>query len=426
MTEKLKIFKDKEDKYHFKTKDDRHVDIEHKDRRLKFKLHKWDREVSVEVFLDMVEADTHKFSGNKIEVEDSKKKIRVYPIDTRSTTDFYGDTTDDIQCHDGGLRYDIKYFEKPPTNFYDESLVCKNTRWAKQPFLTQEDIDRGRSCPINVEGSYAIYHVSKKNNEYMTGKFGQRYRPIAIDALGNMAWCDMEVDRPIDPSNMRVTIPQQFLDEATYPIVVDPDFGYTAIGANATYIAEKDEKGDPFEARKGCAWEFTAANSTANYLRARLLGSEPCDVKAFINQKDSGGAGTHAQIATKENLQCITAGHWEQFDLAGENLTQGVDYILSVIGNEDDMHEAMDSYRVNYDYNGATSLETYLDPHDDYDAPASPWVENPYVSDLDISIYVNYPYVPPGWQGKISGITNPAKIMGIPVAGIVKVKGIPA
>lgn len=30
----------------------------------------------------------------------------------------------------------------------------------------------------------------------------------------------------------------------------------------------------------------------------------------------------------------------------------------------------------------------------------------------------------PGWTGKISGVTNPAKIMGVPVANIAKVKGV--
>ncbi|GAH38091.1 unnamed protein product [marine sediment metagenome] len=30
----------------------------------------------------------------------------------------------------------------------------------------------------------------------------------------------------------------------------------------------------------------------------------------------------------------------------------------------------------------------------------------------------------PGWTGKVSGVTNPAKIMGVPVANIAKVKGV--
>lgn len=34
-------------------------------------------------------------------------------------------------------------------------------------------------------------------------------------------------------------------------------------------------------------------------------------------------------------------------------------------------------------------------------------------------------YPPPaGWTGKISGVTNPAKVMGVDVANIAKVKGV--
>lgn len=417
--EKLKIFKDKEDKYHFKSKVNSHVDIEYKDKRLKFKLHKWDKEASIEVFLNMVEADTHKFIGNKIEIEDSRKKIRVYPINTRSTKDFYGDATDDIQCHDGGLRYDIKYFEMPQTNFFDTPLVCKNTRWAKQPFLTQEDVEQGISCPFNVEGSYSVYHATKKNNRYMTGKIGHWYRPIVIDALGNKAWCDIEVDRPIDPTTMRITIPQQFLDEAAYPIVVDPDFGETGIGGAQQAIA------DEFSGiRAGSAWTMPAGGGTANYIRARINSgaADTVDCKVFINEKDSGGAGTHGQIATKENLACAAAEHWEEFTLGDEALPDGVDYILNIIGNDADVGKG-NAYYVKVDSVGPTAVASYIELPHSYAAPESPWIDDPAGTALDYSIYCNYSV---GWQGKISGITNPAKIMGIPVADIAKVKGIPA
>lgn len=40
-------------------------------------------------------------------------------------------------------------------------------------------------------------------------------------------------------------------------------------------------------------------------------------------------------------------------------------------------------------------------------------------------VYVEVDYTPPvGWTGKISGVTNPAKIMGVAVANIAKVKGV--
>ena len=414
--EKLKIFKYEEDKYHFKTKDDRHIEIEHKERRLKFKLHKWSREASIEVFLNMVEADKHTFSGNKIELEDSTKKIRVYPIDTRTTGDLYGDSNDVAQCQDGGLRHELIYKEKPPTNFFDTPLVCENTRWSKQPFLTPEDITRGSSCPLNVEGSYAVYHISKKNNEYMTGKFGHWYRPIAIDALGNKAWCDLEVDRYIDPTNMRVTVPQQFLDEATYPVTVDPDFGYKNIGGLSSIIGLNGKS--PGSQRHGSAWEMHAPGGTANWMRAYVSTSSVArDLTVFINQKDSGGAGIHAQIATKENLAVNTGGAWIEFTLGDEELTEAVDYILNI------MAEVGATSYIYYDTDGATALACYYDAQT-YGAPESPWTAAAQFPIRDNSIYVDYDEPVLGWTGKISGITNPAKIMGIDVADIAKVKGI--
>lgn len=399
---KLKTLKDKENKYHFKTKDDRHVDIEHKDRRLKFKLHKWDREASVEVFLDMVEADTHKFSGNKIEVEDSKKKIRVYPID--------------VHGRDGGLRFELVYKEKPPTYPFTVPLVSENLRWSKQPFLTQEDRDVGILRPENVEGSYAVYHVNKKNNKYMTGKAFHLYRPIVIDSEGKKAWCEIEVDRPIDPTGLTVTPPQQFMDEATYPVTVDPDFGYAIIGGTPIGLANN---GISF--RYGSAWPMPAGGGTANYLRAYVSGTLVCDCKAFINQKDSGGAGTHGQIATRENLACAVAAHWEEFTLAGEVLTGGVNYILGILGNGADAPGAGDFYIIYYDTNGAVA--SYNEGPQNYGAPESPWVVNPDTPETyDHSIFVNYLLL--GWSGKISGVVDPAEIAGVAKADIAEVKGV--
>lgn len=417
--EKLKIFKDKENKYHFKTKDNRHIDIEYKDRRLKFKLHKWNKEASVEAFLNMVEAGTHTFSDNKIEVEDSKKKVRVYSIDTRSTGDFYGDSNDVVQCHDGGLRYELAYMEKPPTNFFDTPLVCRNTRWAKQPFLTQKEIDEGVIRPFNVEGSYAVYHISKKNNEHMTGKMLHCYRPIAIDALGNKAWCDIEVDRPIDPTNIRTTIPPQFLNEATYPIVVDPDFGYTSIGGSWLDIAT----GNDIDTRRGSAWTMPAPGGTANYIRAYLRSevADTVDCKAFINQKDSGGAGMHGQIAAGGPNACPPATHWEEFTLAGEALTQAVVYIPNVIGDKADIPVKLDGYQLACDFDGATTIASYAETQT-YCGEESPWVVNPEASTRDYSIYINYTRL--GWSGKISGVVNPAKIAGVAKADIASVKGV--
>ncbi len=41
-----------------------------------------------------------------------------------------------------------------------------------------------------------------------------------------------------------------------------------------------------------------------------------------------------------------------------------------------------------------------------------------------VYVEVDYTPAPPGWSGKISGVTNPAKVMGVDKANIAKVKGV--
>ncbi len=405
---KLEIIHDTPNRYYFKTIDDCHIDIEHKDKQIKFKLHKWKKEASFEVSLNLVEADTHKFSGNKIEVEDQKKKLSVYPIEPRSTTDFYGDTYDQVQCHDGGLRFDIVLKEKPLVNTFNFPVKAKNLRFSYQP---PGDLDEGVMRPLNVEGSYAVYHITKKNNQYMTGKAFHIYRPIAKDALGNSAWCNISLDKYIDPTSLTLTIPQQFLDEAVYPMTIDPDFGYTAIGGSWGNIAANVAAAESI--RHGSAWPMPAPGGTANYMRAYLQGSTgiTCDVKAFINQKDSGGAGTHGQIATDENLACAEAAHWEEFTLGGETLTQAVDYLLNVQGNSADVPIKNDNYQNAFDSDGATAVASYIDALQNYAAPENPWVDNAQGGLRDNSIFVNYTDLPPEGGGGAGAVVMGTKTL---------------
>jgi hypothetical protein len=61
---------------------------------------------------------------------------------------------------------------------------------------------------------------------YQTGKFTHIYRPKVIDVDGNEAWCDMNIDR--DKGLMTITMPKKFMDNAAYPVVLDPEFGVDA------------------------------------------------------------------------------------------------------------------------------------------------------------------------------------------------------
>ena len=382
--EKLKLIKDAPNRYHFKTKDDQRVAIEHKDKQLVLDLFKWGEEASFEIALSMVLSSKHQLLENRVEMETSESKLRAYPIDARSTAEFYGDSDDVVQCDDGGLRLELVLKEKPPINSFTVPIKSKNLRFSYQPFLTEQDIAKRIIRPLNVEGSYAVYHATKKNNQYMTGKAFHIYRPIAEDALGNKAWCSLHIDGYLDPTSLTITVPQQFLDEAVYPVTIDPDFGYSTIGGSSTNIAS-GEHAQTY--RMGSARAMPAPGGTANYIKARVLGDAVCDCKALINQKDSGGANAHGQIAGPvENLNCATEEHWEEFTLGGEALTQGVNYILNILGNHADLSKVQ-YYKVKYDEDGAVDSYTKWET---YGAPESPWSKTPEPTTRDFSIYCNY------------------------------------
>src|SRR5690606_132791 len=87
--------------------------------------------------------------------------------------------------------------------------------------------------PENVKGSYAVYHVSKKNHikgkkNYGSGKAFHIFRPKVHDAEGNETWADLLIEN----GELIITVPQEFLDKAIYPIIIDPTFGEDSQGAS--------------------------------------------------------------------------------------------------------------------------------------------------------------------------------------------------
>lgn len=82
--------------------------------------------------------------------------------------------------------------------------------------------------PENVVGSYAVYYSDG------SGKAFHVYRPWAIDAKGSKSWCDLIID--VELGVLQIAVPKEFADKAVYPLIVDPSFGYTSIGASTFTI----------------------------------------------------------------------------------------------------------------------------------------------------------------------------------------------
>jgi len=94
-----------------------------------------------------------------------------------------------------------------------------------------------RTRPANVVGSYAVYHSTKAGDysrlggqNYRAGKAFHIYRPKIIDAANKEIWGDLRIDA--EAGIMSIIIPQDFLDNAIYPVCVDPDLGYITAGGS--------------------------------------------------------------------------------------------------------------------------------------------------------------------------------------------------
>lgn len=203
--------------------------------RVKFK--KWDNEVNFSIgVMDTPDGAVVNKVGNMVEWEKGNKKARFYPLD-----DGIPEAVEEnlSQPEEGAFEFDLVITDPLTENFVDFSIETKGLKFYYQPPLTQQEIDAGCFRPVNIEGSYAVYHATKGNahkvreaaEKYKVGKAFHIYRPKITDANGTEVWGDLSLDE--QTGVLRVIIPQKFLDAAVYPIVVDPTFGYTTNGASS-------------------------------------------------------------------------------------------------------------------------------------------------------------------------------------------------
>lgn len=183
-----------------------------------FKIKKWDNECNISFRLSETNYDDYSVNcGNESIVFSKKtKEIKLYEIEN-------------------GFEFQIDLLEKPNTNIMEFSLNAKGVDFFYQPELTQEEKENGDFRPENVIGSYAIYTSEEKINyvggkEYKTGKVGHIYRPRIIDSAGTEVWGELN----ITGNTLSVMIPQDFIDNAVYPIrhAAGLTFGYTTQGAS--------------------------------------------------------------------------------------------------------------------------------------------------------------------------------------------------
>jgi len=132
---------------------------------------------------------------------------------------------------DTAFEYDCLLNREPESNVISLRMEgAENFDFFRQPDFVKEPF---------LQGSYAVYKKDTLVGEG-TGKLCHIHRPEIIDARGRRCWGELSVVG----NELRITIPEQWLAEAKYPVVVDPTLGTTTVGSQ--YLIEYDPPDDPW------------------------------------------------------------------------------------------------------------------------------------------------------------------------------------
>jgi hypothetical protein len=129
-----------------------------------------------------------------------------------------------------------------------------------------------------LAGSYAVYKKETFLGEG-TGKLCHIHRPKIIDARGRWVWGDLS----IMGSSLCITIPENWLSEAAYPVIVDPTIGTSTVGSQTHWDMDPPEPWAPLTLEWELAFnQFTVAEAVKGICTAFFY--------AYSNEEpDSGG-----------------------------------------------------------------------------------------------------------------------------------------
>lgn len=220
------------------------------------RLKRWG-EIDLGIRYDDVQASGNRaFLSDKVEWKSAKEEVHTYPLEE-------------------GLEFEVVLKEKPNKNVFNFQLEnWENLNFYYQNPLTDFQRDNGDLQPENVAGSYAVYY--KSGNQYGTGKFGHIYRPKAIDDDGKEVWALLGYSNGV----LSVTVPQDFLDAANYPVRVDPTFGKLTDGASSSNSTNERKT-------VSRATPATSGTVTSATFRIWLGGTESANASAVIYSDSS-------------------------------------------------------------------------------------------------------------------------------------------
>jgi len=129
---------------------------------------------------------------------------------------------------DTAFEYDCILLKEPESNVITLRMEgAENFDFFRQPDFVKESF---------LKGSYAVYKKETLIGEG-TGKLCHIHRPEIIDAGGRRCWGELAVAG----NELNIIIPELWLSEAKYPVVVDPTIGTTTVGSQYLWDADPPE-----------------------------------------------------------------------------------------------------------------------------------------------------------------------------------------
>jgi hypothetical protein len=171
---------------------------------------------------------------------------------------------------DSSFEYDCILNREP-----DSNVIAFFLEGAEQfDFFRQPDFIKDSF----LAGSYAVYKKETLIGEG-TGKLCHIHRPKIIDARGRWVWGNLS----IVGNRFLITIPERWLSEAKYPVIVDPTIGTTTIGSQYLWDMDPPEPWAPLALECAIAFnQFTVAEAIEGVCTAYFY--------AYSNEEpESGG-----------------------------------------------------------------------------------------------------------------------------------------
>lgn len=293
------------------------------------------------------------------------------------------------------FKFGLIFKAKPNTNSFSMKLEgWEDFDFFFQPPLantdpdgsTWENNDRGGVSrrPADVNGSYAVYHKTKRDHilgqtNYATGKAFHIYRPRFIDANGDFVWVDLHIEN----GDYTITIPQDFLDKAVYPIRANDTFGYTSVGAS-------DDNGNTDNYLATKPFSTPASNGTlTNLTMAAYDPGGDSHLKMAIYSETLGepvtllsNSGTGAVTVTRTTAPTSTLSTWAQGSTGSASIVASTNYWATFITDDDTVHNMYDT--------ATNELRNKFGSGFYAAFPAATFPIAPATNSLRISIYATY------------------------------------